>query len=127
MASLHRIGIGLLAGSFLIAAWGCGDEKPPVDTSNEEVTVTGSVKVMGRTPTKGLVRFDPANYRRKVAYREAPIAKDGTYSIKTLVGRNAVSVSLPSFNLSREMDGLEVRYDARPGPNTYDIVLPPPE
>jgi hypothetical protein len=125
MSISTKLRTGLFAGSLLAAAWGC-DGKPAVDTSDEEVTVTGSVKVLGKTPQKGYVRFDPSNYKRKVASREAPIAKDGTYSIKTLVGRNGVSVSLPAMNLSREMDGIEVRYDAKPGPNTFDIVLPPP-
>lgn len=116
--------IRLLAGWLLLVSWGC-DGKPPVDTSTEEGMVTGTVTVMGKRPTKGLVRFDPSNYKRQVPYCEAPIAKDGTYSIKTLVGRNQVSISVPSMNLSREMDGLEFRYDVASGPNTYDIVLPP--
>lgn len=126
MASSDRIRfrIGLVAGLCGSVAWGC-DGKPPVDTSTAESIVTGTVTVMGKKPTKGLVRFDPSNYKRKVPYCEAPIAKDGTYSIKTLVGRNQVSISVPTMNLSREMDGLEFRYDVTSGPNTYDIVLPP--
>ena len=88
--------IGALIALACLPAWGCGDGAPPVESSEAEATVAGTVKVRGKPATKGTVTFDPSNIRRKNATaRSAPIGKDGAYSITTLVGQNVVSVTTP--------------------------------
>src|SRR4051812_29346902 len=82
----------------LIFVVGCGQGAPAVDTGDEEVTVKGTVKVKGKNATKGEVVFDPSNVERKTGPKTAPIEKDGTYSIKTLIGKNQVTVRSPEVN-----------------------------
>ncbi|MGE3821983.1 MAG: hypothetical protein AB7I30_21425 [Isosphaeraceae bacterium] len=106
---------------------GCaGEDKPPVDTSSEEATVKGTVTFNGKPVAKGEVAFDPSNYLRKSeAARRAPIGPDGTYSVKTLVGANRVSFSIPEMARDPGLQDLSLEYDVKSGENAYDIVLPP--
>ena len=124
MSCLRRVGFGLFAGALLVAVWGC-DGKPSVSTTDEEATVTGSVTIMGKKATTGTVTFNPSNYKRQVPARSAPIEKDGTYSIKTLVGQNQIRVSAPGLGRSRELGDMDYYYEVKAGPNTHEIVLPP--
>lgn len=114
----------IVAASVLGLAWGCGDGRPAATSSTEEATVSGTVTVKGKTATKGNVTFDPASYQRPVAARSAPIEKDGRYTIKTLVGHNAVRVSSPLLK-GRDLDDLVLSYDVKSGEQTFDIKLPP--
>src|SRR5271163_4954532 len=70
---------------------GCGDGRPPMDTSMTEATVSGVVSVKGVPATGGTVLFNPSNAGRIVPTRTAPIGPDGNYTIKTLTGINQVS------------------------------------
>ena len=124
MSASQRVGAGLIVGALLAAGWGCG-VKPSVTTTDDEATVTGSVTIKGKKATAGSVSFNPSNYKRQVAARTASIAKDGTYSIKTLVGENQIKVSSPGLGRSRELSDVDLYFDVKAGPNTYDIVLPP--
>jgi hypothetical protein len=126
MSLLNRLAIGLFAGTLLAAAWGC-DSKPTANTtaaasSHEEATVTGSVTIKGKKATGGTVTFEPTN--ENVPSRSATIEKDGTFSIKSLVGPNEVVVTAPGLSL-RASEALKVTIEVAPGPNTHDIVLPP--
>jgi hypothetical protein len=106
---------------------GCGGGVPAVSTSKTEAAVHGKVIVRGKPVAKGLVWFDPANYRRKdVAARSAEVAKDGTYSITTLIGENSVRYEGPATGGSRELDGAIQGFDVKEGENQFDLVLPPP-
>jgi hypothetical protein len=125
MTCLLRIRIALCAATVASVAWGCNGKTTPVTavpTSNEEATVTGSVTIKGNKATSGTITFDPM--RDNVAPRSSPIDKNGTYSIKTLVGPNEVVVTAPEFN-SREADAMKASFNVAPGSNTYVIVLPP--
>src|SRR5947209_1699427 len=83
-------GLALLAAG-LVAVGGCGHSA--TTSSTAEGTVTGTVTVRGKRATEGTVTFDPSNAQRKmVPARTAPIGKDGTYTITTLVGGNHVEV-----------------------------------
>lgn len=114
----------LSACSLITLAWGCDGGPAPATSSMEEATVSGTVTIRGKTATKGTVFFDPASYQRPVGARSTEIGKDGTYTIKTLVGHNAVRVSSPLIK-GRELDDLSQSYDVKAGTNTFDIKVPP--
>lgn len=111
---------------LLASCWGCGSGAPAVSTSDEEGTVKGTVTFKGKPVTEGTVSFDPSNVKRRdAAPRSAPITKDGTYSVKTLVGDNRVRASFPGLEADRQSSEVELIYDVKPGESTYDLVLPP--
>lgn len=108
------------AGILLLAA-GCSSE-PTLDTAKTEAVVKGVVKLNGKPATEGEIIFDPANYQRNVPKVTAPIGKDGTYEIKTLVGDNMVTLG---GVLPKKYGILQYRkfiFTAAPGDNTYDFV-----
>jgi hypothetical protein len=103
---------------------GCGS--PASTSTDEEATVHGTVAVKGKRVTQGKVLFNPANINRKAApTASAEIAKDGTYTIKTLVGRNKVSVSTPETTSDPVLQYNSSQYDVKGGDNTYEIEVPP--
>ncbi len=121
-----RRAAAVAATGMLILGMGCGDDKPAVDTSTTEATVKGTVKLKGKLLTRGEIAFDPSNYQRKnETARRVPIGKDGSYSVKTLVGANRVSFSVPEMARDPKLQDLSLQYDVQPGENTYDIELPP--
>src|SRR5687768_16094135 len=97
--------VGLSMAAMLTVACGCsGAGGPAPSSSTAEGTVSGTVKVKGKSVGKGEISFDPANARRKdVSARTAPIGKDGTYTVKTLVGSNMVRVDAGALTATREM------------------------
>jgi hypothetical protein len=77
--------------AMTLVAFGQGcDGTPSVDTSQNEVTVTGVVKVKGQPATGGQISFNPSNRDRKVPAFSAPIGQDGSFTIKTYSGENEV-------------------------------------
>jgi hypothetical protein len=118
---------GLVAAGLLVIIWGCGDGRPSVDTSTAEATVKGTVKVRGKPATGGTIHFDPSNVKRKTeAVRSAPIGKDGSYTVKTLVGMNQITFTGPAFDKDRQLQDASVPYDVQSGEQTLNIELPPP-
>src|SRR5689334_20544731 len=98
MSDMRRRIAVLVCATALAASWGCGDGRPAVESSRSEATVRGTVRIKGKAATRGTVTFDPSNYLRKdVGARSARIAKDGTYSVTTLVGENTVTVQSPDL------------------------------
>jgi hypothetical protein len=86
------------------------------------------VRVRGRPVDNGSVVFNAANVRRKnVGLRQAPINKDGTYTIKTLVGENSIQVSCKELLTAKNRMLSEAEYSllAEPGQNTFDIDISP--
>ncbi|MFO0959249.1 MAG: hypothetical protein U0800_17765 [Isosphaeraceae bacterium] len=117
---------GLATAGLLWAVIGCGEGKPPVDSTKEEATVKGSVTYKGKTVSKGEIRFDPSNHLRKdEVARRAPIGADGTYEVKTLVGLNRVSFSIPSVK-DPQMQDYSLECEVKSGTNTFEAALPPP-
>jgi hypothetical protein len=99
---------------------------PEATGSMTEASVKGTVKVRGKLVNNGEVVFDPANINRPTAAaRKAPIGKDGTYTIKTLVGPNNVTVNSRETLGDSNLQSGE-RYTVNEGEGTLDIVLPPP-
>ncbi|HEX3449017.1 MAG TPA: hypothetical protein VHS97_12235 [Isosphaeraceae bacterium] len=114
---------------FLAVVWpGCGlsDGAPPVSSSLEEATVKGTVRVRSKTVNNGQIAFHSANVSRpNAAIREVPIAKDGTYSITTLVGANTVEVDCNELRDPKTRRRLQhnLAFDVQAGENTFDIDI----
>src|SRR3954469_17261904 len=117
---------GLAAATLLVIAWGCGSGAPAVDTSTTEATVKGVVTIRGKPVTEGRISFDPSNVKRKSEpVRSAPIGKDGSYTVKTLVGGNQVTFSGPAFDKDRQLQDVLLPFDVQAGENTFNVELPP--
>ena len=117
--------------ALLGIAAGC-DSQPAVNSSTtEEGTVHGKVTLDGKPVSGGEVVFNPANSQRKmVPVRKAPIGADGTYTITTLTGSNAVMVNPPADGRGRTRAGAVpaqmIPFEVQPGDNTLDIPLSTP-
>jgi hypothetical protein len=115
------------ATALSVAAWGCSDGTPSVDTSTAEAKVTGTVKVNGKPMTSGTVTLDPTNYARANAgARTAEIKSDGTYEVTTLVGKNLLRVNGPEIIKNPGLGYANETVDVPSGGTTHDIILPPP-
>jgi hypothetical protein len=115
------------ATALSVAAWGCSDGTPSVDSSTAEAKVTGTVKVNGKPMTSGTVTLDPSNYARKDAGpRTGEIKSDGTYEVTTLVGKNLLRVNGPEITKNPELGYANETIDVPSGGTTKDIILPPP-
>lgn len=113
----------LVAASWLVATWGCGDGSESVSTSRTEAKVAGKVTIMGKPATRGRVLFSAANSRRKdVAPRSAEIGKDGSYEIMTLIGGNSVSVDGTGNPAAGTYNSRNI--EVQSGTNTLDLDLP---
>jgi len=113
--------------SVLFACWGCGDGAPSVSSSSTEATVHGTIKIDGKAVTGGTVSFDPSNVSRKAAPVSAgQIGKDGSYTVKTLVGGNRVSVNSPEVNKNPKLRYNSRPFDVQSGDNTFDFDLTAP-
>jgi hypothetical protein len=118
---------GLVASAIaLTMASGCGGAA--ATSSHDEATVHGTVTVKGKRATQGKVFFNPANVNRKeTGTTEAVIAKDGTYTLKTLVGSNLVTVTTPETVKDPALEYFTARYVVRGGDNTFEIEVKPPQ
>jgi hypothetical protein len=117
---------GLAAATLVIIGWGCGGGTPAVDTSTTEATVKGVVAIRGKPVTQGTISFDPSNVKRKFEpVRSAPIGKDGSYAVKTLVGANQVTFSGPAFDKDRQLQDVLLPFDVQAAENTFNVELPP--
>ena len=124
MGNVHaRIAVSL-SSAFVLVGLGCGEGKPSVSSDTTESTVKGTVTIKGKLASKGKVVFDPANYLRKdVTARSTDIGKDGTYTVKTLVGGNSVRVEGPEAEKAGAAY-MSIDFDVKAGENTLDITLP---
>jgi len=109
-----------------IVAGGCGSGAPRAESSMTEASVTGTVSEQGKPVTQGKVISDPSNVNRKAEVaRSADIRKDGTYEVKTLIGANRVTVSIPAKTMKKGSSPYVQRIcDVQAGSNTFDITLP---
>jgi hypothetical protein len=113
-----------LAAAAVVPGAGCGG--PAATASLDEATVHGTVSVKGKPATRGKVIFNPANKNRKqVGSVEAAIAKDGTYTLKTLVGRNLITVMTPETTKDPALQYFNRRFDVAGGDNTCPIDVTP--
>jgi hypothetical protein len=125
MTRRHLAGWLVLAVSAVV---GCNPDAPRVSGSMEEAAVKGTVRVRGKAVDNGIVTFRPSNINRpNVPAREAPIGKDGTYSIKALIGQNFVDVSCKEILTPKNRDLIENErlVDIKSGDNALDLEIPP--
>ncbi len=118
-----------------LSAWllfvfaGCGPAGvPSISTSLEETTIKGTVRVRGKPVDNGSVESNVANVgRTNVTLRRAPINKDGTYVLKTLVGNNSIHVSCRELLTAKNRMFNENQFSLLAGSeeNTFDIEIPP--
>ncbi len=109
---------------------GCGpnSDAPRLETSTEEATVKGTVRVNGKAVTNGSMTFRAGHVRRQnVPNRDTTIGKDGTYTIKTMIGENYVAVDCkelrdPKLRQFRDDEQLVI---VKSGENTIDLDFPP--
>jgi hypothetical protein len=111
--------------TWLIACGGCGGGAPSVSSSTEEATVHGAVRINGKPAKKGTITFDPANVQRKSAsVKTADIGTDGTYTVKTLVGENRISVVSPETRKDPKLQYNSDTFDVKSGDNAHDVEIP---
>jgi hypothetical protein len=113
-----------LAAASLLAAAGCGDDHPYVDSSRTEAHVTGVVKLKGKPAAGGgKISFNPSNVERKVASVVAQIGEDGSYSLTTFKGGNVVKFEGPFLKSNPEV-ALSTRYaELNAGDNVVDFDI----
>jgi hypothetical protein len=125
MNRLRRRHAGLLVLSLL--AWpvgqGCDDGKPAVDTSTNEATVTGTVRVRGKPAEGGTIVFNASNSDRIVSPRGAPINKDGTYTVTTYTGGNQVLFEGDVATKNRAIGLIREYVNVQRGQNQHDFDL----
>ena len=116
---------GLSAPLVLAFAWGCGDSPPSVTSSKTEATVKGAVTIDGKPATAGSIVFDSSNISRPDAKpAEAPIGKDGTYSVKTFTGENQVKLKGNDLIKARPELQYERRtFNVQSGENTFNFEV----
>jgi hypothetical protein len=118
-----------MAVALLMACSGCDPHAgaPPVSGSLEEATVKGTVRLFGKPVTNGNIIFNCSNIRRPNAgVRQARINPDGTYSVKTLVDENYVSVDCKELQTPKNrmyMDN-DRTFMVKRGENTFDFDIP---
>jgi hypothetical protein len=118
-----------LALAFLTVGIGCDPHAgaPPISGSLEEANVKGTVRLRGKPVHDGMITFRTANINRpNTPTFQAPIGKDGTYSIRTLVGENFVDVVFKELYTPkyREFMDNEQMLRVKSGENTIDIDVP---
>jgi hypothetical protein len=115
---------------LLAALSGCS-AAPDRESSTEEATVTGTVKVRGKLLEGGELNFNAVNPNRRVDTRKAAINKDGTYTAKAYIGLNMVTVFPPKARNKKEDKAFfGVNYEERSvtvksGENSADLEFLP--
>ena len=110
----------------LIACAGCGGGggTAPEPATGEEATVRGKVTINGVLAKGGRISFDPTNPDRQTApVASTEIGKDGTYTLRTWVGENRVSVDTPETRKDENL-AAPIPFDVKGGDNTLDVTLP---
>jgi hypothetical protein len=136
MATMTRVARpGILAAKIGLAMVvtvlsGCG-AAPDRESSMNDATVAGTVKVRGKLLDDGELHWSAVNPNRRVDPRNATIGKDGTYSVKAYIGRNLVTVTPRKPRNKKEgqeffgVNSEERSVDVKPGENTADLEFLP--
>ena len=102
---MHRskhLAVVFAATSLLPLVAGCGGS-PGADSSRVEAKVSGVVKFQGKPVSAGEVTFFASNVERQVGGASGKIGPDGTYSLTTLAGSNAVKFAGPFIDKDRTL------------------------
>jgi hypothetical protein len=122
MKDAKRRVAGLMATLVLAACWGCGGGASSVTSSSEEAAVKGIITIEGKPATRGRIQFDPSIINRgngKIV--TAPIQKDGSYAIKTVVGDNLIQIKVPQVFKDRGLLNYQQFVNVQSGQNTISI------
>jgi hypothetical protein len=117
--------------ALVTALSGCS-AAPDRESSLNDATVTGTVKVRGKLLNGGEVNFNAVNPNRRVDTRKATIGKDGAYTVKAYLGLNIVTVFPPKPRDKQQgKDFFGVNYEEKSvtvtsGENTADLDILPP-
>jgi hypothetical protein len=120
-------GVALALALALVASIeGCGSGEATALTTLDEAPVKGTVSYRGKLLDGGTLHFNASNAKRIIGPRDAPIAKDGSFNVKALLGQNVVTVSpktrtKANFGLENE----EQTVDVKPGENVIRIEYMP--
>jgi hypothetical protein len=121
----------LIGLTVLVTALSGCSAAPDRESSLEEATVTGTVKVRGKLLDGGELHFSAVNPNRRVDPRNTAVGKDGNYSAKAYIGRKLVTVTPRKPRNKKEgqeffgVNSEEKSIDVKPGENTADLeVLP---
>jgi len=126
----HRA--GPIAVAALVTAFSGCSAAPDRESSLNDATVTGTVKVRGKLLNGGEVNFNAVNPNRRVDTRKATIGKDGTYTVKAYLGLNIVTVFPPKPRDKQQgKEFFGVNYEEKSvtvtsGENTADLDILPP-
>ena len=122
------LSVAIAGGLCLFVGSGCGNGAPAVSSSTTEATVHGTIKIDGKPVNGGTVSFDPSNVNRKsVPVNTAQIGKDGSYTVKTLVGGARVSVNSPEVNKNAKLRYNNRPYEVQSGDNEFNFDFKPEE
>jgi hypothetical protein len=102
---------------------GCMDGKPSVDSSRNEATVSGTVKVKGVPAEGGSIVFSASNSERIVPPKSAPINKDGTYTVTAYTGGNQILFEGELAKKNPEIGLVREYVEVQRGSNTADFDL----
>lgn len=114
----------LLGTCCVLVEPGCGSPAPPPPV---DAQVSGRVLIDGKPPaTEGTIVFTPPVLGAPP--REAPISKDGSYSVTALTGMNSVAVGGKLLSSNARLGYQIESFDVQKGNNTFDLTLnaPPP-
>ncbi|WZO97825.1 hypothetical protein EP7_004877 [Isosphaeraceae bacterium EP7] len=103
-----------MAFALMTAASGCNSGGSPGGTTSDEAKVAGKVTFRGKVLDGGTLHFNASMPGRIVGSRDAPISKDGSYTIKALAGQNVVTITpktrtKATFGLEDEEKTLQVQ------------------
>src|SRR5262249_18554867 len=109
IATSLRRAAGISAAAVLVGLAGCGGggaNPNSVSSAMTPATVSGTVTINGKLASGGEISFDPTNRSRpNEGAHSAPIGKDGTYKVETLVGENQIRINTPETAASRDLSG----------------------
>ncbi len=118
---VSRFGVlAIVAVSMAVGGCDFGNSGQPA-VSKVEATVTGKVTANGVPVSKGKVTVSPPG--PPFIENIADIRKDGTYEVKTFVGKNSISV-VGTGSPAEGGTYNKSRFDVAEGTNTIDLALP---
>ncbi len=112
---LARNTVLVLAGSLLALVSGCGNAG--ADGSKVEAKASGVVRYQGKPVTSGEITFNASNSERQVGGASAKISPDGTYSVTTFAGANAIRFAGSFIDNDRTLQYKKRVVTLKPGDN----------
>jgi hypothetical protein len=124
----RRQAAGWLAFALWVAGGGCNTSAPDPSRSTEEATITGAVRVRGKSVTNGEITFRSSNVNRRDAPASYPTARSASsHSMIASEGRSPPKDVAPIFR--KTLANIRVDIGRRPvivAPRDYrPLVISP--